>query len=174
MTMSDRLAVMRHGKIEQLGEPERVYENPATEFVAGFLGASNLLEGEVKESTNGRSTVLLTNGGTVTLPGARIPSDAGPRIKVGVRPEKVEITRGNRSHNGDNSVEGTVTMATYIGVSHQYKVSTQDGTVLTVYVQNLGDEEAPRQGEAVTLTWNPEYTFAVTPQDDLSMEEDDE
>jgi spermidine/putrescine transport system ATP-binding protein len=174
MTMSDRLAAMRHGKIEQLGEPERVYENPATEFVAGFLGASNLLEGEVKESTNGRSTVLLTNGGTVTLPGARIPSDAGPRIKVGVRPEKVEITRGNRSPNGDNSVEGTVTMATYIGVSHQYKVSTQDGTVLTVYVQNLGDEEAPRQGEAVTLTWNPEYTFAVTPQDDLSMEEDDE
>jgi len=91
-----------------------------------------------------------------------------------VRPEKVEITRGNRSPNGDNSLEGTVTMATYIGVSHQYKVSTPDGTILTVYVQNLGDEQAPRQGEAVTLTWNPEYTFAVTPQDDLSMEEDDE
>ncbi len=47
MTMSDRLAVMRHGKIEQLGEPEQVYENPATEFVAGFLGASNLLDGEI-------------------------------------------------------------------------------------------------------------------------------
>ena len=58
MTMSDRLAVMRHGKIEQLGDPEFVYENPATEFVAGFLGASNLLEGEVKESNDGMSTVV--------------------------------------------------------------------------------------------------------------------
>ena len=174
MTMSDRLAVMRHGRIEQLGDPAYVYENPATEFVAGFLGASNLLEGEVKEANDGRSTVLLTSGGTVTLPGSRIPSDAGTHIKVGVRPEKVEITRGSRSPNGDNSVEGTVTMTTYIGVSSQYKVATQDGTVLTVYVQNLGAEEAPRQGEAVTLSWDPEYTFAVTPQDDLSLEEDDE
>ena len=65
-------------------------------------------------------------------------------------------------------------MQTYIGVSYQYKVATHDGTILTVYVQNLGAEEAPRQGETVTLTWKPEYTFAVTPQDDLSMEEDDE
>ena len=174
MTMSDRLAVMRHGKMEQLGDPEYVYESPATEFVAGFLGASNLLEGEIKEANNGVSTVLLTNGGTVTLPGSRIPDDAGPRVKVGVRPEKVEITRGSAPANGDNRIEGTVTMQTYIGVSYQYKVATQDGTILTVYVQNLGAEEAPRQGEAVTLTWKPEHTFAVTPQDDLSMEEDDE
>jgi spermidine/putrescine transport system ATP-binding protein len=175
MTMSNRIAVMRHGKIEQLGDPEYVYENPATEFVAGFLGASNLLEGEVKEANNGMSTVLLSSGGTVNVPGARIPSDAGSRIKVGVRPEKVEITRGDNGHRSDrNSIDGTVSMATYIGVSHQYKVSTQDGTVLTVYVQNLGVEEAPRQGEGVTLSWKPEYTFAVTPQDDLEMEEDDE
>ena len=173
MTMSDRIAVMRHGRIEQLGQPEFVYENPATEFVAGFLGASNLLEGEVKEANNGMSTVLLAHGGTVTLPGARIPPDAGSRVKVGVRPEKIEITRG-AAQSGRNSVEGTVTMATYIGVSHTYKVSTQDGTVLTVYVQNLGAQEAPHQGEGVTLSWKPEYTFAVTPQDDLEMEEEDE
>jgi spermidine/putrescine transport system ATP-binding protein len=173
MTMSDRIAVMRHGRIEQLGQPEFVYENPATEFVAGFLGASNLLGGEVKEASNGISTVLLTHGGTVTLPGSRIPPDAGSRVKVGVRPEKIEITRG-AAPSGRNSIEGTVTMATYIGVSHTYKVSTQDGTVLTVYVQNLGAQEAPHQGEGVTLSWKPEYTFAVTPQDDLEMEEEDE
>jgi spermidine/putrescine transport system ATP-binding protein len=65
-------------------------------------------------------------------------------------------------------------MTTYSGVSYQYKVATQDGAILTVYVQNLGAEEAPRQGETVTLTWKPEHTFAVTPQDDLSMEEDEE
>jgi spermidine/putrescine transport system ATP-binding protein len=174
MTMSDRLAVMRHGKIEQLGDPEFVYENPSTEFVAGFLGASNLLEGEVKETNNGVSTVSLTNGGTMTVPTERIPSDAGSRLKVGVRPEKIAITRGGETPDGRNGVEGTVSMATYIGVSHQYKVATQGGTEMTVYVQNLGVEEAPRQGEQVTLSWKPEYTFAVTPQDDLVMEEDDE
>ena len=65
-------------------------------------------------------------------------------------------------------------MTTYIGVSHQYRVATQDGTVLTVYVQNLGAEEAPHQGEQVSLAWKPEHTFAVTPQDDLVLEEDDE
>jgi spermidine/putrescine transport system ATP-binding protein len=174
MTMSNRIAVMRHGRIEQLGDPEFVYENPSTEFVAGFLGASNLLEGEVKESDNGVSTVLLSTGGTVMLPVARIPADAGSQVKVGVRPEKVEIARGTTSTNGRNRVEGTVTMTTYIGVSHQYKVATADGTVMTVYVQNLGAEEAPHQGEGVTLSWRPDHTFAVTPQDDLDLEEEDE
>ena len=175
MTMSDRIAVMRHGRIEQLGAPEFTYENPMTEFVAGFLGASNLLEGDVKEASNGHSTVVLSEGGTVTLPTARIPSDAGSHVKVGVRPEKVKIARNSAaSSDGMNSVDGTVTMTTYIGVSHQYKVATQGGTVLTVYVQNLGAEEAPRQGEHVTLSWKPDYTFAVVPQDDLVMEEDDE
>ena len=158
MTMSDRLAVMRHGKIEQLGDPRFVYENPATEFVAGFLGASNLLEGEVKESTDATSTVVRDHGNTVTLPNARIPSDAGSRIKIGVRPEKVSISRGTDAPSGTNSIGGTVSMTTYIGVSHQYKVSTQDGTVLTVYIQNRGAEEAPQPGEHVTLAWRSPTT----------------
>jgi len=174
MTMSDRLAVMRLGKIEQLGDPMSVYENPSTEFVAGFLGASNMLEGDLKEADGELSTVLLMSGGTVRLPTSRIPADAGSHLKVGVRPEKVAITRGSASPNGMNSVEGTVSMATYIGVSHQYKVTTADGRVLTVYVQNLGVDESPRRGELVTLSWNPEYTFAVTPQEGLVMEEDEE
>ncbi len=173
MTMSDRLAVMRHGKIEQLGEPEFVYENPSTEFVAGFLGASNLLAGELKESSNGIATVL-TSGGTVHLPTSRVPGDAPTHLKVGVRPEKVAISKNGGVPADRNGIEGTVQMSTYIGVSHQYKVETQDGTVLTVYVQNLGADEAPRQGEHVVLSWRPEHTFAVTPQEDLVMEEDDE
>src|SRR5262245_40870683 len=175
MTMSDRLAVMRLGKMEQLGAPEDVYENPATEFVAGFLGASNMLEGDLKESNGEFSVVQLAGGGTVKVPTARIPGDAGSHFKVGVRPEKVAISRGGSSgSNGMNSVEGTVSMATYIGVSHQYKVMTPDDHLLTVYVQNLGVDESPRQGEQVTLAWKPEYTFAVTPQEGLVMEEDEE
>jgi spermidine/putrescine transport system ATP-binding protein len=65
-------------------------------------------------------------------------------------------------------------MSTYIGVSHQYKVEGPGGTTLTVYIQNLGVEEAPRPGERVVLSWKPDHTFAVVPQDDLSMGEEDE
>jgi spermidine/putrescine transport system ATP-binding protein len=174
MTMSNRLAVMRNGKIEQLGEPEYVYENPATEFVAGFLGASNLLEGTVKDTSNGISTVQLTNGTTVMLPTGRIPSDATRTIKVGVRPEKVTIARGDgEGPAGHNAVPGTVTISTYIGVNHQYKVETRAGAILTVYVQNVGAGQAPVQGESVVLSWPPEHTFAVVPQEDLKIEEEE-
>ena len=175
MTMSDRLAVMRHGKIEQLGEPEFVYENPATEFVAGFLGASNLLEGEVKESNDGIEhgpvdQRRVGHGAERTDPGGRrhAPQDRGPPG------EGRDLTRQRHARRATTASAAPSPMTTYIGVSHQYKVATQDGTVLTVYVQNLGTEDAPRQGEQVTLAWQPEHTFAVTPQDDLVMEEDDE
>jgi spermidine/putrescine transport system ATP-binding protein len=175
MTMSNRLAVMRQGRIEQLGEPEFVYENPATEFVAGFLGASNLLDGSVSSTDAGISTVALDDGGSVKLPSSRLPSDANGAIRVGVRPEKLSITRGDGpAPAGMNGVAGTVTMTTYIGVSHQYKVEAPGGHTLTVYVQNLGADEAPRQGEHVVLSWDPEHTFAVTPQEGLQLEEDEE
>jgi spermidine/putrescine transport system ATP-binding protein len=175
MTMSNRFAVMRQGRIEQLGAPEDVYENPATEFVAGFLGASNLLEGEMKETTDGEATVSLAAGPVVRVPSTRIPSDAGSALKVGVRPEKITIMKGELDPGPAlNHIGGTVAMTTYIGVSHQYKVEAPGGAVLTAYVQNLGADEAPRQGEQVTLSWKPEHTFAVTPQDGLSMEEEAE
>ncbi len=175
MTMSNRLAVMRQGKIEQLGPPEEVYENPSTEFVAAFLGASNLLEGEIKDHSNGEATVLLSAGTSVMVPQDRIPPDAATRVKVGVRPEKITISHeGSPVPEGMNSITGVLRMSTYIGVSHQYKVEGPGGTMLTVYIQNLGAEEAPRPGERVVLSWKPDHTFAVVPQDGLSMEEEDE
>jgi spermidine/putrescine transport system ATP-binding protein len=173
MTMSNRLAVMRNGHIEQLGPPEEVYENPSTEFVAGFLGASNMIEGEVKLQSNGDASILLSGGTTVRVPAHRVPSEGG-RVKVGVRPEKISIQREqDPTPDGHNSVSGLLRMSTYIGVSHQYKVEGPAGSELTVYVQNLGAEPVPNPGERVVLSWKPEHTFAVTPQEDLSMEEEE-
>src|SRR5688572_2913693 len=174
MTMSDRLAVMRSGRIEQLGAPEDVYENPATEFVAGFLGSANMLEGELDAGSNGVATVALRDGGSVRLPSSRVPSDLQGTVKVGVRPEKLTISRGDGDASGGmNQLSGRVTMSTYIGVSHQYKIESIGGTIMTAYVQNLGHDEAPRQGETVTVSWKPEHTFAVAPQEGLIMEEED-
>jgi spermidine/putrescine transport system ATP-binding protein len=152
-----------------------VYENPATDFVAGFLGASNLLEGEVKDLEGDDATVLLAAGTSVLVPVNRIPQGAGNRVKVGVRPEKITIEHEDRFVPGDvNSITGVLRMSTYIGVSNQYKVEGPGGTMLTVYIQNLGAKAAPQPGERVVLSWKPEHTFAVVPQDDLSMEEEDE
>jgi spermidine/putrescine transport system ATP-binding protein len=176
MTMSNRLAVMRSGQAEQIGPPEEVYENPQTQFVAAFLGASNLLEGDLKEQSNGTSTVLLAGGDVVHLPNDRAPFRVGENVLVGVRPEKITIRRdGERSAEpGWNSVSGLLRMATYIGVSHQYKVEGPGGHEFTVWVQNLGTEPAPAPGERVRLSWRWEHTFAVLPQEGISLEEEEE
>ena len=175
MTMSDRIAVMRHGRIEQVGPPEDVYEHPATEFVAGFLGASNLLDGEVKERRGGVATIRLATGGTVRVPEDRMPADLDSVVKVGVRPEKISILPEGEAPPPDrNRVPGLLRMATYIGVSHQYKVEGPAGQELTVYVQNLGATPPPRPGDRVQLVWKPEHTFVVRPSAPLSQEEEEE
>jgi spermidine/putrescine transport system ATP-binding protein len=168
MTMSNRLAVMRQGKIEQIGTPEHVYENPATEFVAGFLGASNLLDGEVKERNGAAAAVQVLGGSVVHVPIERLNGQDG-RVKVGVRPEKIrlELDQGD-PQPGWNSVPGTLRESTYVGVSHQYTVDGPGDRTLTVYAQNLGHTPAPGLGERVRLVWRPEHTFAVQPSEPLA------
>jgi spermidine/putrescine transport system ATP-binding protein len=176
MTMSDRLAVMRNGRIEQVGPPEEVYENPQTQFVAGFLGASNLLEGELKDQRNGTSSVLLQGGDVVHMPSDRAPFQTGVDVLVGVRPEKITIALENGPDpvSDWNSVTGLLRMSTYIGVSHQFKVEGPGGHELTVWVQNLGTNPAPRPGERVRLSWQREHTFALLPQEGVSIEEEED
>ena len=172
MTMSDRIAVMRGGRVEQIGVPEDIYENPHTEFVAQFLGASNLLSGKVSSVSNGTATVALDGGAEVRVPSSRLDGGQGTDVKVGVRPEKIRMaSNGATPSDGSNSIEGTLRMATFIGVSYQYTVEGPGGSTITVFEQNLGDEQAATPGSKVRLTWQPENTFAVRPQDDLTKEE---
>jgi spermidine/putrescine transport system ATP-binding protein len=175
MTMSNRFAVMRHGKIEQIGPPETVYESPATEFVAGFLGASNLLDGELAGSQGDVTTVRLTTGQDIHMPASRVPSDIDTVVKVGVRPEKISIELDEgEPPSGANWVSGLLRMSTYIGVSNQHKVEGPGGAELTVYVQNLGADATPAPGKKVRLTWRPEHTFVVKPSVPLSADEEEE
>jgi spermidine/putrescine transport system ATP-binding protein len=173
MTMSDRIAVMNAGRFEQVGAPQDVYELPATEFVASFLGASNLLDGRV-ESVDGTSAkVALAAGSTVSLPAARLPSGA-TSIRLGVRPEKLHIhPSGTGVNAGDNSIHATVAMSTYTGVSTSYECTTPDGAMVVVYVQNLATSSGPIQaGSQVRITWEPEHTFAVSRSDGSTQEGD--
>lgn len=173
MTMSDRLAVMRHGRIEQIGGSEEVYERPATEFVAGFLGASNLLDGRIEGTSDGFTTVELDAGGAVRAPTERVPDGIGPRVRIGVRPEKLTIEpKGDQERGDRNQVTGTVRMSTYIGVNYQYEVDGPGGTALRVYVQNLGAAGShPNAGDEVRLEWLPEHTFMVEPTGEPGEEE---
>jgi spermidine/putrescine transport system ATP-binding protein len=166
MTMSDRIAVMRAGKIDQLGDPESLYERPATAFVAGFLGVSNLLEGEVAGHEGGMISIRLTDGTIIRAPS---PEGLGSthEVRLGVRPEKLRVVAASGGDGAGaelNAMAGTVLDSSYIGVSTQYLVETRDGHKITAYAQNLetaGVAEALADGEQVRLTWQPRHTFVL-------------
>lgn len=164
--MSDRIAVMRNGRIEQLGPPEELYERPRTTFVAGFLGVSNLLDGTVVSRSDGLADIRLDDGSTLRAPAGDIVG-AGA-VRIGVRPEKLRVaSTGAGAAEADprlNSIDGTVIDASYIGVSTQYLVRTAEGHVLTVYAQNLetsGASEILSDGQSVRVAWKPEHTFVI-------------
>jgi spermidine/putrescine transport system ATP-binding protein len=172
MTMSDRIAVMRHGQIEQLGAPEELYERPKTEFVAGFLGVSNLLDGEVVGTSGEFVDVRLVEGTIVRAPSLGV--NGARKVRVGVRPEKVRVLPNTADVDmAVNTVRGTVLDASYLGVSTQYLVKTGDGHHMTVYAQNLetsGSSEVIADGEAVRLSWQPKHTFVIEPDGGLGSD----
>jgi spermidine/putrescine transport system ATP-binding protein len=149
MTMADAIAVMNHGRIEQLGPPQELYERPASAFVAGFLGISNLLPGTVE----GPEAVKLDSGQLIK---ARVGGRGG-RVSAGVRPEKIAI--GPRG--GENQLNGTVVETAYVGVATQVVVQTPAGTI-QVFAQNIDSgARIPGRGLPVTLSWSADATFVI-------------
>ncbi len=161
MVMSNRLAVMNGGHVEQVATPEEAYDHPATEFVAGFLGASNLLPGRLAERSDGLVRVELDRGGSILAAALEVPADAS-LVQVGVRPEKLRLGHGKEQPRPrTNALDGRVTLVTYIGVSHQFSVELAGGGELTVYAQNAGVGSLPSEGDEVRVLWEPEHTFIV-------------
>jgi putative spermidine/putrescine transport system ATP-binding protein len=141
LTMSDRLAVFNKGRIEQVGAPADVYEHPATAFVAGFVGTSNLLSGAAAEAIVGRS-------GTFTI-----------------RPEKIHLAGLDDAVAGDEtSATGTISDVVYLGPDTRYIVSLDVGGRLVVTQQNLKTtsmEALSQQGKAVRLIWKRQHDLPV-------------
>src|SRR5437773_3242577 len=148
MTMADGIAIMNAGRIEQLGTPSELYEQPQTAFVAGFLGISNLLPGTVA----GPDTVKLDEGTTVRVPGEALNGRTG-RVAVGVRPEKIRL-----GHAEENRLSGRLLETAYVGVATQYVLETQAGNV-SVYVQN--SEPGAREESPSQISWSPDATFVA-------------
>ena len=160
MTMSDRIAVMNKGRYEQLAGPETLYERPATRFVAGFVGASNLLEGRVG-SDGDMWTVTLPSGAVVRAP--KSLGDIGSAGAIGVRPEKLALLEPGQESRG-NRLDGVVVDTSYLGVITQYVVEGDGGLRLLVSEQNVDRttrSDTWRPGERVALTWKPDHGFVV-------------
>ncbi len=143
MTMADRIVVLNNGRVEQLGSPLELYQNPATVFVAGFIGAPkmNFLDAEVKNVSNQLLTLLLTNGESVTVPTPLQDVNPGERVKLGVRPEHVAL-------HPDGELRGAIEVLEHLGSRAYLHARLGDGT--RIVAETEGDTAA-RMGDQVTL-----------------------
>ncbi len=168
MTMADTIAVMRDGRIDQLGSAEELYERPRTQFVANFLGHSNLVDAKLL-SSDGPLAEFDADGGTrLRAPASAVSGLSTSQLRVGVRPEKMTLAaaNGGSAQSGLNALFGHVTEQAYIGLATQYLVRSDGGAELQIFVQNSGSVSSSfAQGERVVVTWAPEHTFVVERED---------
>lgn len=170
MTMADTVAVMNGGRVEQLGAPAELYENPGTTFVANFLGTSNLIEASVESA--GSEVVVSASGTKLRLPAARCATtpSTGGKLLVGVRPEKISLVHADEEHTiaaGRNKIPGRIADSSFIGVSTQYVIDSQVCPELEVYAQNIERDTRLVPGAEVILHWNPEHTFGLDAAQDI-------
>jgi spermidine/putrescine transport system ATP-binding protein len=159
LTMSDRLAVMSNGRIEQVGAPREVYEEPATAYVADFLGVSNLMTAKVEDGTaNGRCRIRL---GSFTLEAAQGNVSARGEVKVTIRPERVGLDPHGTA--GANRLPGMVERLVYLGNSTQLIVRTANGESLQALVQNRGGDMGLEQGTPVSVHLPAEALRVLAP-----------
>ncbi len=166
MTMADTIAVMNEGRIEQMGSPADLYDNPKTAFVANFLGQSNLIKGSI-ESNGSESLVVNLFGQKVAVPRAR-SSARDSSILVGIRPEKLRISPETSSASGNVLTGGIIEDVSYIGVSTQYQVLMPWGQELMVFEQNDDGVPPLDKGDRITLSWEPIFTFGLDGSEDAN------
>jgi spermidine/putrescine transport system ATP-binding protein len=147
LTMSDRLAVMSNGRVEQVGTPSEIYEEPRTSFVADFLGVSNLMDAQgVGHDREGHATVRL---GEFELVATKGDADLRGDAKIVIRPERVRIEE--HGSTGGNRVPGMVERVVYVGSAMQVVVHLASGQTLQAWVQNTGGGIPFQRGEAITV-----------------------
>jgi spermidine/putrescine transport system ATP-binding protein len=160
LTMSDRIAVMNRGKVEQLGSPEELYERPNTRFVADFIGTTNLLTGAIESADGpaGTAYVRLEGGDACVVAGAGL--SVGRTVELSVRPESVFIKAANgRSPDGPDPIRGTVEQVAYLGGNVQYQVRTNGGLSITALAPKT--EQRLPVGSDVDVAWPPSEALVL-------------
>jgi putative spermidine/putrescine transport system ATP-binding protein len=134
LSMSDRVAVFNQGRVEQIASPAELYEKPKTEFVAGFVGVSNLLQGEAARAVTGAARAC------------------------SIRPEKIHLVpAGAAAPPNAMKTEGEVESLLYLGANTRFDIRLPGGGHLAVMQQNRDTHYAPEQGSKVTLWWDPRH-----------------
>jgi spermidine/putrescine transport system ATP-binding protein len=163
LALSDRIAVMRGGRVEQLGAPEELYDRPATRFVADFIGTTNLLAGVIESKAAGELVVRL-DGGERCLAAAGSADDGtraaasavGASVELAIRPEAMSLAPdGEAAATVDTRpvLRGHLLQSAYLGTSVSHQVRTDGGLVLTAVVPRTVERPVP--GDRVRLDWNP-------------------
>jgi len=160
LTMSDRIAVMNDGRVEQIGPPEEIYHSPASVFVANFIGVANLLPGVVTRAGGDRVTVRVAGDGEVILLAGAEPREPGAAATVMVRPERMRLTA---SDSGSSGVPVTVKHVVFQGPVIRCILVAPDGTEM---VAHLGPEQAIpglRPGLALRVGWDSDAARLLPP-----------
>jgi spermidine/putrescine transport system ATP-binding protein len=160
LAMSDRIAVMNGGRVEQMGTPREIYERPQTAFVADFIGSLNALDLRIDELVGEHAVMRVGESERVVAALGR-DHRPGETVRVAVRPERVRIVPGAEPpQDGGSRLEGTVAEVVFLGMYTQFHVDTGAGRVVS---HRLADE-APaglEDGSRVTLAWEPEQTTVL-------------
>ncbi|MGN6763601.1 MAG: ABC transporter ATP-binding protein [Rhizobiaceae bacterium] len=148
--MSDRIAVMNAGRVEQIGTPQDIYSRPTTRFTAEFSGTSNNIEGEIVASANGVATARIGSGTQLRLGGMNGSVGPGQAVRLMLRPERIRLSTGEGTLA--NRFRGVIEKSTYLGSTIIYSVRVDD-SVLIAQVNNTADKTFAA-GDAVTVEWS--------------------
>jgi spermidine/putrescine transport system ATP-binding protein len=162
LTMSDRIAVMNDGAIEHLGTPRDIYERPATKFVAGFIGTSNLLSGPVAGVAGERAVIRFGPDEQILVSLGDRVVHIGDTLELSVRPEKIDLATTKPAADDRSVVRGVVTEVVYLGTSTNYNVTTSSGASVVVFDQNASSaEDIAVRGDDVYLSWHPQHSYPI-------------
>jgi ABC-type Fe3+/spermidine/putrescine transport system ATPase subunit len=162
LTLSDRIAVLDHGRLQQVGRPRDLYAHPQNPFVADFIGINNLVPGEVKEPSPaaGRRMKVQTDfGALVCSSGHKFKT--GERCMISIRPETAAVLAKEEAGEGFNLLAGTVSFSSYIGNMIRYDVDIKNGFIFKVDIQNPWFHQAFPIGEKVWVRFPVEITLAI-------------
>ena len=159
ITMSDRIAVMSEGVVEQIGTPEEIYKSPASLFVAGFIGSANLVPATV-ESVNGSTLQVRTTGGSaLAVPQPRVPMRVDDKVCVMLRPERLHPVQAESASGC--SLGGTLTDLVYQGATARLIVKQADGTELSALIDASALPDWALVGQRLLLEWVPDSPYVL-------------
>jgi putrescine transport system ATP-binding protein len=167
MTLGQRLGVMNHGRIAQVGTPADIYESPATRFVADFIGSVNMFEGRVSEEGADFVRIECAELGGAVWAERTVRCASGATVWAAIRPEKINISRQappGVATAGENGVRGTVREIAYMGDMSIYLVQIASGRMMRVTLPNTmrGGERPIAREESVWLSWHGSSPVVLT------------